>query len=118
MPNCGGAVGGKHIESKASPNSGSHFFNYKKTYSLVLMEVCDFEYKLTLVTIGAYGSSSDGGIFEEAQLREGLFNGTLNFPEEKIRIRNAKETPCFLAAYNTFSLSVRLMKPYPGSYLN
>ena len=57
MPNCLGAVDGKHIRVKAPPNSGSKFFNYKKIFSLVLMAMSDgYQRFIWGVNIGDYGN--------------------------------------------------------------
>ncbi|CAJ0930333.1 unnamed protein product [Ranitomeya imitator] len=59
IPNCIGALDGKHIHVKKPPNSGSRYFNLKKYFSVVLLAVADSNYCFVIAVIGAYGSASD-----------------------------------------------------------
>lgn len=52
MPNCCGAIDGKHITIRAPWKSGSQNFNYKKFFSMNLMASCDAKLKFTYVDIG------------------------------------------------------------------
>lgn len=58
-----GSIDGKHVVLKCPSNSGSQFFNYKGTYSIVLLALVDASLKFTATDTGSHGRSSDAGIY-------------------------------------------------------
>ncbi|XP_057310470.1 uncharacterized protein LOC130648435 [Hydractinia symbiolongicarpus] len=106
FPNCIGALDGKHVVIQAPANTGSMYFNYKKTFSIVLMSVCDANYSFTLVDIGDIGRNSDSGVGDEAfPLRENLMKP---FPKESLgrkeRIYNYRLSRARRTIENTFGI--------------
>jgi hypothetical protein len=118
FPNCLGAIDGKHVTIQAPANSGSKYFNYKKSFSIVLMAVCDANYRFTLVDVGEAGRQSDGGVFSNSNLGYSINNKTLNFPGPK-KIKNSMETfPYTFIGDEAFALKDNLLKPYASASLN
>uniref|UniRef100_A0A3P9LM55 DDE Tnp4 domain-containing protein n=1 Tax=Oryzias latipes TaxID=8090 RepID=A0A3P9LM55_ORYLA len=108
FPNCLGAMDEKHIFIQAPANSGSLYFNYKGTFSVVLVALVDADYPFLVVDVGSYGSNSDGGIFANSGLVKALRDGTLNVPPPINHV---------IVADEAFPLKPYLLRPYPGRRL-
>ena len=80
FPSCLGAIDGKHVTIQAPSNSGSLFFNYKKSFSIVLLAVCNAKYEFILVDIGEAGRNSDSGIYNRSHIGKAIDDNMLNFP--------------------------------------
>lgn len=119
FPHCVGLFDGKHVEIQTPPNSESLFFNYKKTFSIVLMAACDYKYMFTLVDVGSYGSNSDGGIFTSSDIHLALQEETLNLPKGTANLFGSNiKLPCFFLGDSGFPISTNMMRPYSGKFLD
>ncbi|XP_071336182.1 uncharacterized protein [Trachinotus anak] len=119
FPLCCGAVDGKHVVLKAPANSGSQFYNYKGTYSIVLLAVVDSEYQFRVVDVGGYGRSSDGGILANSAFGQALRSGTLHLPSD-LPLPGAEDRgpqPYVFVADEAFPLRRNMMRPFPGRLL-
>ena len=114
FPNCIGDIDGKHVKAQAPPNSGSKFFNYKHSFSVVLLALVDARYKFTVVYIGAYGRNSDGGNFAHSKLGKYL-ETHLGIPEDKQLPETSCLDPHVIVVDEAFPLKTYLMRPYPRS---
>jgi hypothetical protein len=102
------------VNSQAPPNSGSKFFNYKHSFSDVLLALVDARYKFTVVDIGSYGRNSDGETFAHSKLGKYL-ETHLGIPEDKQLPGTSCLAPHVIADDDACPLKTNLMRPYPGS---
>lgn len=114
FPNCIGAIDGKHIRLFKPAKSGSSYYNYKKYFSLLLLAICDSNYKFIFVDIGSYGRNSDSTIFEDTPLYRRLQSNMLNIPNPSPIRTNGEAVPYVFIGDEAFALSQNLMRPYSG----
>lgn len=101
FPGCVGALDGKHIVIRAPPATGSDFYNYKNSFSIVLMALADSDYCFLYVDVGAKGRGSDGGVFQNSYLYNALETNSLPIPTDFVIVGD-----------DAFPLKTYLMKPY------
>ena len=115
FPNCIGAIDGKHVLIQAPPKSGTTFYNYKGTFSVVLLALVDARYRFTAIDVGSYGKNSDGGIFSESVLGKSLEDGSLGVPPYTSLPGMTEEMPHVIVGDEAFPLKSYLMRPFPGT---
>ena len=114
VPHALGAIDGKHVVMQAPYNSGSEYFNYKKTHNIVLLALCNARYEFLLVDIGGSGRQSDGSVYNNSHLGHAIEHDLLNIPKpDKINPDSLKLYPFVFVADDAFGLIPHMMKPYP-----
>lgn len=111
--NCIGAVDGKHVVMQAPSRSGSYFYNYKNTHSIVLLGVYNADYEFIMVDIGDCGRNSDGGVYSNSNLGYSLDPNLLKIPPAEVLNGTNLLFPYVLVADDAFQLKNHIMKPYP-----
>lgn len=119
LPNCIGAIDGKHIRIQKYPNSGSANFNYKNYHSVILMGCCDADGIFTSIECGYAGRNSDGGVFRVSTFGRWLeSNNTLPSSTELPHDESGNKFPYYFVADAAFPIRKNIMRPYPERNIN
>lgn len=116
--NCIGAVDGKHITLQKPEHSGSYYYNYKGTHSIVLMAIANANYELIMIDVGTNGRVSDGGVIKNTKFWNMFENNQLQIPEPEELPNFNKEMPFVFVCDEAFQLLPNFMKPYNKQVLN
>lgn len=116
FPNGLRALDGKHIVIQAPPLSGSQYFNYKKTFSIVLLALMDAEYRFRCIQVGDFERTSDGGVYAGSDLGREIEN---NVPPSTSLPGAAHlgDVPHVMVGDAAFPLKPYPIRPYPGQNL-
>ena len=74
---------------QAPTRSGYFFFNYKKTLSIILMDICNPRYQFTNVDVDDSRRQSDGSVYVNSNLGYVTENKELKLPGEK-KLKNSQ----------------------------
>ena len=113
FPNCVGAMDGKHIVMQPPGNSGSYYYNYKHTNSIILMAVAGPNYECLYYDIGTNGRVNEGGVWNKCGLAKALEEGKMNFPLPCCLPGGNEQVPYVLIGDDAFALKPYLMKLCP-----
>lgn len=116
--NCIGAIDGKHVHIKKPSKSGSFYFNYKKSFSIVMMAVVNANCEFISVEVGTNGRASDAGVFAQSKLKYLYDEGVLCLPEPEKLPLSEDTFPFVFVGDDAFPLLKNLMKPYSRSNLS
>ncbi|CAH2108869.1 unnamed protein product [Euphydryas editha] len=116
FPHCLGAIDGKHVVMVSPIHSGSEYFNYKHSFSIILMALVDRNYCFMFCDVGNKGRISDGGVFRDSVLFEKLQKNSLHLPKPEPLSNGDVNMPYVFVADNAFPLHPNIMKPFPGQH--
>ncbi|XP_038078668.1 uncharacterized protein LOC119745996 [Patiria miniata] len=89
------------------------YYNYKHTFSIVLLGLVNADYKFLYVDVGCNGRAADGGVFSHSSLFRALKGNALNIPgSAPLQGDPTKQLPYVMVADDAFPLRKDLMKPY------
>jgi len=120
LPNCIGALDGKHVRIEKFPNTGSTNYNYKSFNSVVLMACCDADGLFTMIEVGYAGRNCDAGIFRASAMKHWITHAGFDIPPPSpLKYdENKYPFPYYLVADEAFPLSGYLMRPYAKKTLD
>lgn len=111
FPHCVGALDGKHVVLESPIHSGSDFYNYKKSFSIVLLALVDADYLFMFADVGCQGRMSDGGVLRNSILWTKINEYTLNLPQPHPLPGRNISVPYVIVADKAFALSNNIMNP-------
>nr|CAD2165111.1 unnamed protein product [Meloidogyne enterolobii] len=120
MPLCIGALDGKLVRLRKPNNSGSLYHDYKRNFSLNMLALCDFRFRIIYVDVGEYGYKGDANVFSSSSLKAKLNDNLLNIPEPTNLpgLPDSDKINYFIVADAAFPLSLNIMKPFAGNALS
>ena len=118
FPHCLGAGDGKHVVIECPPHSGSEFFNYKGTFSMLLLAYGDANYCFTAVDVGQYGKSNDSGAYTDSAICKAFETNSFNIPTSEYLEGVGRNVPYVTVVDEGLPMRKYQIRPFPGKHLD
>ena len=118
FPHVCGAIDGKHVAIRKPKQSGSIYYNYKGFFSIVILVLCDANYKAIWGHVGSPGSESDCGIYNDSPMFQGIQDETIKLPPPEPLPNDNEDTPYIFIGDDAFPLRQHMLKPFSARYLD
>ncbi|XP_050304991.1 uncharacterized protein LOC126742384 [Anthonomus grandis grandis] len=113
FPHCLGVMDGKHIVLQCPFNTNSEYYNYKGSFSIVLMALVDSNYNFIYADIGCQGRISDGGVFRNSTLYENIYRPNATIPQSvPIAGYKNEDLPSVFLADDAFELTTKILMAF------
>ncbi|CAJ0607948.1 unnamed protein product [Cylicocyclus nassatus] len=110
-PRACGFMDGKHIRIEKPEHSGSAYWNYKNFYSIVLLAVCDHDYRVLLYDVGSAGRAGDAAVYRSSWIKQFLDANDQVFPPTK-DLGQVGPVQYHILVDGGFGQSLRFVRPY------
>ena len=117
FPHVCGVIDGKHVAIRKPKQSSSINYNYKGFFSIVILVLCDANYKAIRAHVGSPGSESDCGIYNDSPTFQSIQDGTIKLPPSEPLPNDIEDTPYFFIRDDAFPLRQHMLKPFSGRYM-
>ena len=91
------------------------WFFFCKTFSIVLLIICNENYHFTMVDIGEAGRQSDGGVFSNSNVGHSILKNLLLVPRPRKLDSTEILYPYVFLTDDAFPLHPNLLKPYAAT---
>ncbi|RCN52632.1 hypothetical protein ANCCAN_01331 [Ancylostoma caninum] len=110
-PRAEGFLDGKHVRIKKPEHSGSTYWNYQNFFSIILLAVCDVDYRIIAYDVGAPGRAGDAGVFRDSSIKRFLDENDDLFPETRT-LGNVGPVQFHVLVSGGFGQAHRYVRPY------
>ena len=112
FPNSLGTIDGKYSQIRPPSGTGSEHFNYKKTFSIILLAIAGPNYECIYADVGSNDRVNDSGVWNSSDLRRKIEDDDLSIPSPTPLPYGSIRTPYVIVGDDAFALKSYMMKPY------